>query len=130
MDERKENSRSHHPVDLVDKVAQMKWLGQYLGWLAPWMGPFYMLLKIFVLLGIMIWVRASWPRIRYDRLMSFGWKVLLPLALAVVFITAVGILLAQEVHPWLILLVPFLSLFAGWFASLMVDRSIRRKNYA
>ncbi len=41
----------------------------------------------------MIWVRASWPRIRYDRLMALGWKILIPLSLAVVFITAAGILL-------------------------------------
>ncbi|MBN1452431.1 MAG: NADH-quinone oxidoreductase subunit NuoH [Anaerolineales bacterium] len=96
----------------------------------PWLGPLYMFIKIFVLLGIMIWVRASWPRIRYHRLMDFGWKVLLPLALAVVFITAVGILLAQDVNPWLLWLTPILSLLAGWFATLMVDRTIRRKNYA
>ena len=95
-----------------------------------WLGPVYIFLKIFVLLGIMIWVRASWPRIRYNRLMEFGWKILLPLALAVVFITAVGILLAQEINPWLMWLTPIFSLLAGWFASLMVDRAIRRKNYA
>jgi NADH-quinone oxidoreductase subunit H len=75
-------------------------------------------------------VRASWPRIRYNRLMAFGWKVLLPLSLAVVFITAVGILLAQDVNPLLIWMVPILSLLSGWFASLMVDRSLRRKAYA
>jgi hypothetical protein len=90
-----------------------------------------MFIKIFVLLGIMIWVRASWPRIRYNRLMAFGWKILLPLALAVVFATAVGILLGQEINPMLYWVVtPILSLFAGWIAVLMVNRDIRRKNYA
>jgi NADH-quinone oxidoreductase subunit H len=97
----------------------------------PWLGPLYMLIKIFVLLGIMIWVRASWPRIRYHRLMTFGWKVLLPLALAVVFFTAVGILLAQEMNNhWYLATIPVFSLLAGWIATLMVDRSIRRKAYA
>jgi NADH-quinone oxidoreductase subunit H len=118
---------------VVSAILATLFLGGYLGPGVdqfPWLGPLYMLLKIFVLLGIMIWVRASWPRIRYDRLMAFGWKILLPLALAVVFITAVGILLAQEVNPWLMWLTPILSLLAGWFASLMVDRAIRRKNYA
>ena len=62
-----------------------------------WLGPIYLLLKVVVLLFFMIWVRATWPRIRYDRLMAFGWKVLLPLSLAVVFITALGILLADAV---------------------------------
>jgi len=96
-----------------------------------WLGPFYILAKIFVLLGIMIWVRASWPRIKYDRLMALGWKILLPLALAVVFITAVGIVLWESSNPILYrLITPILSLFAGWIATLMVDRTIRRKNYA
>lgn len=118
---------------VVSAILATLFLGGYLGPGVdrfPWLGPIYMLVKIFVLLGIMIWVRASWPRIRYNRLMAFGWKVLLPLALAVVFITAVGILLAQDVNPWLIWLTPILSLLAGWFATLMVDRTIRRKNYA
>ena len=62
----------------------------------PWLGPVYIFVKIIILLFGMIWVRATFPRIRYDRLMAFGWKVLLPLSLAVVFITAVGIILAQH----------------------------------
>jgi NADH-quinone oxidoreductase subunit H len=118
---------------IVSAILATLFLGGYLGPGVdsfPWLGPLYMFIKIFVLLGIMIWVRASWPRIRYDRLMAFGWKVLLPLALAVVFITAVGILLAQDVNPWLLWLTPILSLIAGWIATLMVDRTIRRKNYA
>ena len=60
---------------------------------APWLGPIYLLLKVMILLFGMIWVRATLPRIRYDRLMAFGWKVMLPIALANVFITAVGIYL-------------------------------------
>ena len=118
---------------VVSAILATLFLGGYLGPGVdrfPWLGPLYMFIKIFILLGIMIWVRASWPRIRYDRLMAFGWKVLLPLSLAVVFITAVGILLAQEVNPWLLWLTPVLSLAAGYFASLMVDNAIRRKNYA
>jgi NADH-quinone oxidoreductase subunit H len=51
--------------------------------------PLVMLAKVIVLLFGMIWVRATLPRFRYDRLMAFGWKVLLPLALFSVFITAV-----------------------------------------
>jgi len=54
----------------------------------PWLGPIYLLLKIIFCLGIMIWVRATLPRFRYDRLMKFGWKVLLPFALINIVLTA------------------------------------------
>lgn len=57
----------------------------------PVLGPIYLIAKIVLSLGLMIWVRATMPRLRYDRLMGFGWKVLLPLALFNVFITAVVI---------------------------------------
>jgi hypothetical protein len=77
----------------------------------------------------MIWVRATFPRIRYDRLMAFGWKVLLPLSLALVFITAVGIILAQQ-QPHLIFFVPLASLLAAGVAVAMIDRTLRRKDYA
>lgn len=93
-------------------------------------GPFYMFLKVLILLFGMIWVRATLPRIRYDRLMAFGWKVLLPLSLALVFLTATGILLAQEVHPWLRWSIPLTSLAAGFLALLGMYRSLRRKEYA
>jgi NADH-quinone oxidoreductase subunit H len=57
----------------------------------PLLGPVYLIGKIVLSLGLMIWIRATMPRLRYDRLMGFGWKVLLPLALFNVFITAVVI---------------------------------------
>jgi len=44
----------------------------------------------------MIWIRASWPRFRYDQLMSFGWKVLLPISVLNFMITAFFILLVEE----------------------------------
>lgn len=59
----------------------------------PWLGPIYLLIKVLVLLFGLIWIRATWPRIRYDRLMAFGWKILFPLALLNVLITAGVILL-------------------------------------
>jgi NADH-quinone oxidoreductase subunit H len=52
------------------------------------LGPLVVLVKIIILLFGMIWVRATLPRFRYDRLMAFGWKVLLPLSLISVFVTA------------------------------------------
>ena len=59
----------------------------------PILGPFYLFFKILVLLFILIWLRATLPRLRYDRLMAFGWKFLLPVALANVFLTAVVLVL-------------------------------------
>jgi NADH-quinone oxidoreductase subunit H len=47
--------------------------------------------KVVLGLFMYVWIRATLPRLRYDRLMDFGWKVLLPLALANVVLTAAGI---------------------------------------
>jgi len=51
--------------------------------------PVWMLVKFYALVFLFIWVRATLPRLRYDQLMSLGWKVLLPLATLNVLATAV-----------------------------------------
>jgi NADH-quinone oxidoreductase subunit H len=114
----------------VSAILATLYLGGYLGPFIdklPWLGPIYMIIKIIILLGVMIWVRATWPRIRYDRLMSFGWKILLPLSLAITFVTATGIVLAQElnnqVYYWAI---PVVSIIMGLFTVVMVYRTLRR----
>jgi NADH-quinone oxidoreductase subunit H len=94
-----------------------------------WLGPIYLLIKVVALLFFMIWVRATWPRIRYDRLMSFGWKVLLPLSLAIAFITAAGVLLAEQSNPLWIWSVPIISAIVGLFTVVMIYRELRRKIY-
>ena len=92
-----------------------------------WLGPIYLLIKVILLLFVMIWIRATWPRIRYDRLMAFGWKVLLPLSLVLVFLTALGIVLAQQFGVVYIWLIPISSIIAGLIAVLLVNLSLRRK---
>jgi len=62
----------------------------------PWLGFIYIILKIVASLFLMIWIRASLPRFRYDQLMAFGWKTLLPIAVLNFLLTAVVIVMAQE----------------------------------
>ena len=60
------------------------------GWHTPALvGIFVMFAKIFALILFFIWVRATLPRLRYDQLMTLGWKILLPLATLNVLVTAV-----------------------------------------
>jgi NADH-quinone oxidoreductase subunit H len=82
----------------VSAIAATLFLGGYLGPFVgrlPWLGPIYLFIKVFILLFGMIWVRATLPRIRYDKLMAFGWKVMLPAGLLNVFLTAVVVVLVS-----------------------------------
>lgn len=74
---------------IVSGIASTMFLG---GWMGPGpsgLDPVWMLLKMILLAIFFIWVRATLPRFRYDQLMSFGWKILLPLATLNVLVTAV-----------------------------------------
>ncbi len=77
----------------VSSIATTMFLGGYHGPFNILDGPWWFLLKVGLLLFFYVWLRATLPRLRYDRLMNFGWKVLLPLALLNVILTAFGILL-------------------------------------
>jgi NADH-quinone oxidoreductase subunit H len=74
---------------VISAIAAACFLG---GWHGPGpeaLGPLWMLLKIVLGAIFFIWVRSSMPRLRYDQLMSFGWKILLPLATLNVLVTAI-----------------------------------------
>jgi NADH-quinone oxidoreductase subunit H len=80
-------------VLVVSGIVTTVFLG---GWLLPfgihppgWVDPFVVLGKMTAFTFFFIWVRATLPRLRYDQLMSFGWKVLLPLAMLNALVTAV-----------------------------------------
>jgi NADH-quinone oxidoreductase subunit H len=76
------------------------------GWLSPvdiavfnWVpGPLWFIIKVCALLFIFLWVRATFPRYRYDQLMRLGWKVFLPISLASVIIVA-GVMLGFDITP-------------------------------
>ena len=60
------------------------------GWHGPYepLGPIWFLLKLFGVIFVFLWLRATLPRLRYDQLMRFGWKVLLPVATINALVTA------------------------------------------
>ena len=78
---------------VISAIATTVFLG---GWLMPfgihppgWVDPFIVFAKMMLFITFFIWVRFTLPRLRYDQLMSFGWKVLLPLATLNVLVTAI-----------------------------------------
>jgi NADH-quinone oxidoreductase subunit H len=62
----------------------------FAGWYGPWapLGPLWFLLKLLIVIFVFMWIRATLPRLRYDQLMRFGWKILLPLATINALVTA------------------------------------------
>lgn len=82
----------------VSAIATTLFFGGYLGPFVeqlPWLGILYFTIKTGSLLFVMIWIRLTLPRLRYDQLMAFGWKVLLPVSLANVVVTATVIVLGD-----------------------------------
>jgi NADH-quinone oxidoreductase subunit H len=82
---------------VVSGIATTVFLG---GWLIPgnphvpgWVDPLVVVAKMMLFLTFFIWVRATLPRLRYDQLMSFGWKILLPLATVNLLVTTIVVVL-------------------------------------
>lgn len=85
---------------VVSGIAVTMFLG---GWQLPLgidppgiVDPFVVLGKMFVFVFFFVWIRATLPRLRYDQLMSFGWKVLLPLATANAMVTAIVVTIVEH----------------------------------
>lgn len=93
---------------LISTTMAILFLG---GWLSPfeglpWLGDIFffvpgfvwLLLKISLFLLVYLWVRATFPRYRYDQLMRLGWKVLIPVTIIWVVVTALMVVL--QLKPW------------------------------
>jgi NADH-quinone oxidoreductase subunit H len=77
------------------------------GWHGPmfhvvrWLWPLlWFLVKVYAVVFVLVWIRATLPRFRYDRLMSFGWKVLIPSGLLWILVTGAYIALPTRYAPW------------------------------
>jgi NADH-quinone oxidoreductase subunit H len=77
---------------VISAIAVTLFLG---GWDGPFPGVINLLGKIFMFMFAFIWIRATWPRVRYDQLMFMGWKIFLPVALANVMLTGLVVVLLQ-----------------------------------
>lgn len=77
-------------VTLISALIAILFFG---GWLGPWLPPIvWFFIKLFFFISFFILLRASLPRPRFDQLMSWGWKLMLPLALANILVTGVVVL--------------------------------------
>jgi NADH-quinone oxidoreductase subunit H len=77
------------------------------GWLSPFPHSIpvlgapsivWMLAKMMALMLIFVWIRASFPRYRYDQIMRLGWKVFIPIT--IVWIIVVGVMMLDPVRNW------------------------------
>ncbi|MBI4283934.1 MAG: NADH-quinone oxidoreductase subunit NuoH [Chloroflexi bacterium] len=74
------------------------------GWRGPILPPWlWFLIKIMAVFFFMVWTRTTLPRVRIDQLMALAWKLLLPLALLNLIITAIEVLASPEALPWVII---------------------------
>ena len=87
---------------LVATISTILFMG---GWLSPFpkaipflgaSGIWWMLIKMFALMFIFVWIRASFPRYRYDQIMRLGWKIFIPIT--IVWIVVVGLMMMEPIN--------------------------------
>lgn len=92
------------------------------GWKGPVLPPFlWFFIKLFAVFGVIVWIRATWPRVRIDQLMGFAWKYMLPLSLVNLLVVAIEIIWFEDPIRWwlvpvnIIITGGLLSAWAGMF---------------
>lgn len=76
------------------------------GWRGPLLPPWlWFLIKVVAVFGLMVWTRATFPRVRIDQLMALAWKFLFPLAIINMLITAVEVLISPDAYSWPMVLI-------------------------
>ena len=78
------------------------------GWRGPLLPPWlWFIVKVFIVFFLMVWTRATLPRVRIDQLMAFAWKFLFPLALINLFVTAIQVLVWPDALHWVVIIINF-----------------------
>ena len=83
----------------VSAIASTLFLGGWAGPIFP--GFIWLIIKIMAVFSVIMWVRATFPRLRIDQVMAFGWKFLLPLSMVNLLVTAVLVLTGLNDYVWL-----------------------------
>ena len=120
---------------VVAAVATALFLGGTRG-IDPIPGQVWFLLKAFALIFVLLWTRATWPRLRVDQIMGFAWKGLFPLSLVNIFVVAVEAFVFQEVDGtistgslWLMAGINWVVFFGAivLMANLLGQKKLRRE---
>jgi NADH-quinone oxidoreductase subunit H len=78
------------------------------GWKGPFLPPvLWFLIKVFAVFALIIWVRATLPRLRIDQVMAFAWKCMLPLAVINLLITACQVVFLPDLSQWVLVVANF-----------------------
>jgi NADH-quinone oxidoreductase subunit H len=80
---------------VTSSITTVLFFGGTRGW-DPVPGQVWFLLKVFIIMFGLLWVRATWPRLRIDQIMGFAWKGLFVMALLNIFVVAVEVMLLQD----------------------------------
>jgi NADH-quinone oxidoreductase subunit H len=83
---------------IICALATLLFLGGWHPFTNPVYGAVFFLFKTYILIFIIMWIRSTFPRFRIDQFMNFGWKVLLPLSLANIFVTGAVVLMVDNIR--------------------------------